>query len=175
MSLKKAKLKSQTLFSRLGGVSAFGFGVSFKPTEADRTIVRELLTGMEDRRALFVQAIWEQPQYVLQSVQQMRAELTSTLKRLGEDSPAAAACRSMRGACRDFVTKFDGGKLRDMDQYFGKDKDSEDFLIGLGALRATFGQQIALLAHMYQIDLEEQLASILPPIPDSDDKRPRKE
>ncbi len=33
MSLKKAKLKSKTLLSRLGGVSAFGFGVSLKLPE----------------------------------------------------------------------------------------------------------------------------------------------
>lgn len=52
MSLKKAKLKSKTLLRRLGGVSAFGFGVSLKLPEADRTIVRELLVFLEDRRAL---------------------------------------------------------------------------------------------------------------------------
>jgi hypothetical protein len=171
MSIKKARLKSTEQLSRLGGISAFGFGMSFKPTEADRTVVRDLLTGMEDRRALFVQAIWEQPQYVLQSVQQIRTELTDTLRRLGEDSSAAAACRSMRGACRDFVTKFDGGKMKDMDQYFGRDRNSEEFLIGLGALRAVFGQQIALLSHMYAIDLEEQLAGILPPIPEVDENQ----
>lgn len=66
--------------------------------EADRTIVREVLVFLEDGRALFVAAIWEQPQHVVQSVQHMRTELTNALKRLGEKSPAAAACRSMRGA-----------------------------------------------------------------------------
>ena len=59
MSMKKAKLKSKSLLSRFGGFSAFGFGVSFKPKEADRTIVRELLTFLEDRRALYVGAIWD--------------------------------------------------------------------------------------------------------------------
>jgi hypothetical protein len=72
---------------------------------------------------------------------------------------------------RDFVTKFDGGKMKDMDQYFGRDRNSEEFLIGLGALRAVFGQQIALLSHMYAIDLEEQLAGILPPIPEVDENQ----
>ena len=38
-SLKKTKLKSKTLLSRLGGVSAFGFGMGLKPPEADRPIV----------------------------------------------------------------------------------------------------------------------------------------
>ncbi|WP_421993995.1 DUF6650 family protein [Roseococcus sp.] len=169
-SVRKKALKSKELLSRLGGVSVLGVGMSFKPTEAERTVVRELLTGFEDRRVLFVQAIWEQPKYVLSSVEKMRGELTGTIKRLGEDSPTAAACRTMRGACRDFMTEFDGDKVTDMDPAFGKNRDTENFLMRLGALRATIGQQIALLAHMYEIDLEEQLASVLPPLPELDDK-----
>ena len=38
--------------SRLGGVSAFGFGVGLKLPGADRPIVRELVTSLEDRRGL---------------------------------------------------------------------------------------------------------------------------
>jgi hypothetical protein len=166
MSLKKAKLKSKSLLSRLGGVSVFGFGVSFKPSETDRTIVRELLTFLEDRRALYVGAIWEQPNHVVQSVLQMRTELTNTLTRLGEGSPAEAACRLMRGACRDFVTKVGSRQLREMDHGFVQGVQGEDFLLALGAMRATFGQQIALLAHLYAVDLEAHIASILPPVPD---------
>jgi hypothetical protein len=170
MSIKKAAIKSKSLLSRLGGVSAFGFGVSFKPTEADRTIVRELLTFLEDRRALFVQAIWEQPDHVVQSVQQIRTELTNALKRLGEKSPAAEACRLMRGACRDFVSKVGETALRPEEIRLAQGWQGENFLIALGALRATFGQQIALLAHLYEVDLEEHLAAILPPVPDAGSK-----
>lgn len=166
--LKRAKLKSKTLLSRLGGFSAFGFGVSLKLPEADRTIVRELLTVLEDRRALFVQAIWEQPTHVVQSVMQMRTELTNALKRLGEGSPAEQACRLMRSACRDFLSQVEKDGLRDMDHDFLRSWRGETFLIELGKLRATFGQQIALLAHVYGVDLEEHLASILPPVADKD-------
>lgn len=170
MSMKKAKLTSKSLLARLGGMSAFGFGISFKPQESDRTIVRELLTFLEDRRALYVGSVWEQPDHVVQSVQQMRAELTSALKRLGEKSPAADACRLMRGACRDFVSQADQKGLRGYGSTFARDWQGENFLIALGTLRATFGQQIALLAHLYEVDLEEHLAAILPPVPESGGK-----
>lgn len=166
--LKKARLKSKTLLSRLGGFSAFGFGVSFKPPEADRTIVRELLTFLEDRRALFVEAIWEQPTHVVQSVMKMRAELTNAIKRLGEGSPGERACRLMRSACRDFLNQVQEGGRRELDWALWRSAQGETFLLELGKLRATFGQQIALLAHLYDIDLEEQIASILPPIPEAD-------
>lgn len=80
--------------------------------------MRELLVFLEDRRALFAAAIWEQPQHVVQSVQHMRTELTNALERLGEKSPAAAACRSMRGACWVFLTEVGTMKLREMDRDF---------------------------------------------------------
>lgn len=170
MSVKKAKLASKGLLSRLGGVSAFGFGLSFKPSETDRTIVRELLTFLEDRRALYVGAVWEQPEHVVLSVQEMRKELTNALKRLGEKSPATDACRLMRGACRDFVSKADLKAPHESEGIFSRDWKGENFLIALGALRATFGQQIALLAHLYEVDLEEHMTSILPPVPETGEK-----
>jgi hypothetical protein len=39
----------------------------------------------------------------------------------------------------------------------------EEYFIELGKLRAIFGMQIAVLAYLYKIDIEEGLASILPP------------
>lgn len=132
--------------------------------------MRELLTFLEDRRALFVACIWEQPDHVVESVQQMRAELTSALKRLGDESPAADACRLMRGACRDFVSKIDQKALRGSEEAFARGWQGESFLIALGALRATFGQQIALLAHLYDVDLEAHMVAILPPIPETGGK-----
>ena len=170
MSLKKVKLKSTSLLSRLGGVSAFGFGLSFKPTETDRTIVRELLTFLEDRRALYVACIWEQPDHVVQSILQMRTELTNTLKRLGEKSPAVDACRLMRSACRNFIASAGKYSSSGDEAQFARDWRGESFLLPLGALRATFGQQIALLAHLYAVDLEPHVAAILPPVPDTGEK-----
>jgi hypothetical protein len=39
----------------------------------------------------------------------------------------------------------------------------KQFTIELGKLRSLFGQQLALLGYLYGIDIEEKLASILPP------------
>lgn len=166
MPAKSAKLWSKDLLSRLGGLSVFGFGISFKPIEAERTVVRELLVFLEDRRALYVGSVWEQPDHVVESVLQMRSELTRSIQRLSENSPAAEACRLMRGACRDFLVSAEKNAPRGGEALFARDWRGESFLLALGALRANFGQQIALLAHLYAINLEAHLSSILPPIPD---------
>ena len=104
MRSKRIKVQSQSLLSRLGGFSAFGFGVSFKAPEPERAVVRDVITALEDKRALYVGAIWEQPDHVVQSILQIRQELTNGLKRVGDNSPAKNAFRAMRAACRDFLT-----------------------------------------------------------------------
>ena len=165
MKLKRAKVQSQSLLSRLGGISAFGFGVSFKAPEPERQVVRDVITSLEDKRALYVGAISEQPDHVVSSVMDMRRELTAGLKRVGDKSPAKEAFRAMRAACRDFLThpvmQESGRQMLHQRGLY----QQEEFLLGLGRLRSVFGQQIALLGFLYGIDIEEQLAATLPPMP----------
>ncbi|GMA79997.1 hypothetical protein GCM10025880_64140 [Methylorubrum aminovorans] len=40
--------------------------------------------------------------------------------------------------------------------------------MALGALRATIGQQIAVLAAHYDIDVESDLTSIMPQLPEAE-------
>jgi len=163
---KRAKLQSKALASRLNGISAFGFGANWVAPEPETKVVRDLITELEDRRALYSQAVWEEPAHVIQSLLRIREDLTDTLKRVGDNSPAKDACRIMRAACRDFLNLNSTQHLQD---HRGMMRDSgyqnEEFFVGLGKLRSVFGQQIALLAFLYGVDVEEHLASILPPEP----------
>jgi hypothetical protein len=165
MKAKRARVQSQSLLSRLGGFSAFGFGVSFKAPEPERVVVRDVITALEDKRALYVGAVWEQPDHVVQSILQIRQELTAGLKRVGDNSPAKDAFRAMRAACRDFLTHpamTDHSHDHDFRRW--GTWQQEEFLIGLGKLRSAFGQQLALLGYLYGVDIEKQLET-LPPVP----------
>lgn len=164
MRAKRAKVRSQSLASRIAGVSALGFGISWKAPEPERVVVRDVITTLEDKRALYSQAVWEEPSHVVQSLLKIRDELTNGLKRVGDNSPAKDAFRIMRAACRDFLTlhsvqaqEHNRGMMRDMGY------QQEEFFVGLGKLRATFGQQLAVLGYLYGVDIEESLATILPP------------
>jgi hypothetical protein len=167
MNHQRAKIQSKALASRLNGLSAFGFGANWVAPEPETKVVRDFLTVLEDRRALYSQAVWEEPAHVIQSILRIREELTDSLKRVADKSPAWIACRIMRAACRDFLTlnstqrlQAHQGMMRD-----GRYQD-EEFFVGLGKLRAVFGQQIATLAVLYGVDVEAQLGSILPPAPE---------
>src|SRR5713101_1318514 len=104
MKAKRTRIQSRSLLSRLGGFSAFGFGVSFKAPEPECMVARDVITALEHKRALYVSAISEQPDHVIQSIMQIRQELTAGLKRVGDKSPAKDAFRAMRAACREFLT-----------------------------------------------------------------------
>jgi hypothetical protein len=150
MPSKRKLLKYQEIASRLNGIQVPIFGVQWAPTEPDRKVVRDVLTFFEDRRVLYNRCAWELEPEVTESVLRIREILTEAIQRLGENSKAAPAMRAMRTACREYL---DGSRHQ-----FG-----HDLSIGLGRLRALFGLQIAFLAIQYGVDLEGDLASIIPP------------
>ena len=151
MPAKKKLLHFKELASRLNGVQIPVFGVQWTPTEPERKVVRDVLTFFEDRRVLYNPCAWELEREVTDSVLRIREVLTEAIQRLGEDSKAAPAMRAMRAACREHL---DHSRER-----YGH----HDFSVDLGRLRALFGLQIAFLAIQYGIDLEDDLASIIPP------------
>ena len=165
MRMKKVRIQSRSLASRLAGVSILGFGASWKAPEPERVVVRGVITMLEDRRALYSQAVWEEPAHVVQSLLSIRDELTGGLQRVGDNSPAKEAFRIMRTSCRTFLTLT---SARAYEQHRGMMRgdhiwEQEQFFIELGKLRSTFGQQLAVLGYLYAIDIEESLAEILPP------------
>lgn len=85
-----------------------------------------------------------------ESVMEIRTTLTNALQRLPESSNALSNIRAMRIACREYL---------DMSH----DTRHSGFLVHLGRLRTIFGYHIAQLAIMYGIDIEGELAKILPP------------
>jgi uncharacterized protein DUF6650 len=182
--IKRARIAWKTLVSRLSGLSAFGFSVSWKASEPERHVVRSVIKVLEDKRVLYVDYESEVRLEVNQSLLEIRRVLTDGISRVSDSSPAAKAFGIMRAACRDFLTQ------PHSDPYLGKTlglyevpppgsrgetrftpvTTSEDnFFIALGKLRGVFGHQLALLGYLYRIDLEKDLASILPPAPRSGD------
>jgi Family of unknown function (DUF6650) len=165
MRIKRARVQSQSLASRLAGVSILGFGASWKAPEPERVVVRDVITALEDKRALYSQAVWEEPHHVVQSLLKIRDELTAGLKRTGDNSPAKDAFRIMRAACRDFLTLTSAKAYEQNRGMMRGDHiwEQEQFFIELGKLRSVFGQQLAVLGYLYGVDIEESLATILPP------------
>ena len=146
---------------RFKGMSALGFGASWDLSNADRDAVRGLLTFLEDRRVLYVPQNLEVHGDVERSVHEIRQRCTDALTAISERALARKHIQAMRAACRRFLEeppKF--GNL--MPHHFGRFADEAGFFVALGELRASVGAQIANLASYYEIELEPELAAILP-------------
>ena len=146
------KIKFKELVSRLTGVSIPVFGVSWNPPEPERKIIRDVLVFLEDRRALYNPFAHELEHEVADSILDIRKELTTAIQRLSADSNATPLLRAMRSACREYLNEIREHR-----------PPMFSFLSSLGKLRTLFGINIAYLAIEYGIDIEGELASIVPP------------
>jgi hypothetical protein len=144
----------------LTGFSTPIFGISWNPPQTDRDIVRKIITFLEDRRALYNPYDIEMPEYVARSIIEIRKELTDFLKSIGDNPEISPHLRAMRASCRKYLNGV-GGQSRQ--RYHFRDFD---IFATLGELRAFIGIHIAQLAVKYGIDVEDELASIFPPIED---------
>ena len=149
------KINFKKIAKSLTGFSTPVFGVSWSPPESDREIVRRLITFFEDRRALYNPYNIETPMWVIESVLEIRKKLTDTLETLDENSDISPHLRAMRAACRKFMDEIEKQK-RGRYPFLG------DIFTSLGEMRAIFGIHIAQLCVKYGIDIEDDLATILP-------------
>lgn len=176
MSVRKSVLKAKDVARRLRGLSILGLGASWDYPPSEREAIRKLVLALEDRRALFNPPPAEVEDHVIASVSSIREQCTETLRELGESAKAAACVRIIRAACRRFLDEpypsFPDVEEFHPDRHFREEgRDGRlrrgtrpaSFYTALGELRAAIGQQIAILAASYGLDVEGDLASIIPP------------
>lgn len=92
--------------------------------------------------------------YCIESVLQMREFLTSEIGEAPENTVLSSSLRAMRAACRKFQNQTDDTRRRRFSPWA--------LNVALGELRATVGIHVARIAVAYGVDIEKELASILP-------------
>jgi len=154
---------------RLTGISSPIVGVSWTPPEVEVTTARRVIAFLEDRRVLYQPTEMEVPDHCIQSVLDIRQFLTAILEHLDDKSALAQNLRAMRAACRKFLDRmqeargrsFYRGLIQSMGSY-----DAWVFCGAVGELRGVVGLHVALIAARNGLDVEGDLATILPTITD---------
>jgi hypothetical protein len=156
-------MKFKEIANRLTGFSSPIFGVSWNPVEAEVTKARRVISFLEDRRVLFDPIEVERPEYCIQSVLEIRRFLTEELGNLSFDDELAKNLRGMRAACRKFLNTVQNDD-RNIIVFANRQGHyaSWIFIGALGEMRGVFGMHIAKIAIEYGVDIENDLASILP-------------
>jgi len=157
-------MKFREILLRITGLNCPVFGVSWNPPEAARTIARRTIAFLEDRRVLFAPSEMEVPHHCVQSVLRIRDFLTIEIGTLESGNEIAAAMRGMRTASRKFLDTAGGARGAEILRYGGHSGHwaSWVFNSSLGEMRGVFGIQVAKLAAAYGLDVEDELAAILP-------------
>lgn len=158
---KSGKVTANTARRVTGISSPFG-GISWAdPGPGDGETVRRFLVFLEDRRVLYNSMDLEVVSQVHRSIHEIREECTKTLQALPPKAFAVLPLRAIREAGRRFHDD-ENEQFRFFDDGWRQRDGGPGFFVALGAYRATVGQQVALLAAHYDIDIEGGLASVLP-------------
>ncbi len=156
-------MRLKEILSRLTGLNLGPFGAQWNPPEPEIAKARRVLTQLEDRRVLYNPSSLEVPEHCVESVIEIRHVLSSELGGLAEGTPLASSLRAMRAACRKFLDHVqEGGPDLVRSAWRRGHWASWDFNAALGELRGVFGVHVAQIAALYQLDVEDSLASILP-------------
>lgn len=158
-------MKFKEILNRLTGISIPIFGVQWSPSELEITKARRIISFLEDRRVLYNPGSLEVADHCVHSVLEIRKFLTSQIGEIDEKSQLAENLRAMRAACRKFLNTVQNDEKEIIT--FGLQPGhyaSWIFLPAIGELRGVFGVHLAIIAAHYGLDVEGELASILPDI-----------
>jgi hypothetical protein len=149
------------VLNRITGFSTPIFGISWKPPKPEVVTARRVLAYLEDRRVLYNPYHLEVADQCIQSVLDIRRFLTDVVGQLDDNSKLAEHLRAIRAACRAFLDKNAHGSRRILHASWPGPFESS-FFTALGELRSAIGVHVAAIAVMHGLDVEPNLASILP-------------
>lgn len=163
-------MRFSEIAARLNGISTPFGGLSWVPPVVDVEVARSVIVLLEPRRVLFGTYSNEVPDQCVLSVLEIRNELTRVLQLGGIADELAGPVRLMRGYCNRFLTRVDATEAsipnEDHDRHLFRHAHwaMHDYWFGeaLGELRAGIGLQAGIIAARYKIDVEDDLAGMIP-------------
>lgn len=156
-------MKFKELLGRITGLSVPVFGISWNPPRPEVASARRVLAYLEDRRVLYNPYHLEVAEQCVHSVLEIRRFLTEVIGKLEAESEFAGHLRAIRAACRAFLDATGSGSgRRRMSRKDWPGPFESSFFTALGELRAMIGLHVAAIAVMNGLDVEGDLARILP-------------
>lgn len=140
---------------RLTGLGTPFGSLQWEKKDDDREIARRVISLLEDRRLLYRDFFWEVPHECIESARQTRESLTALIASPDISPGLSLEVKLLRAYFRTFMdTRDDHGRRYHM--------GSEPISLALGELRAKVGQVVGDLAARFDLEVEDELGSIVP-------------
>lgn len=136
-----------------------GGGATWTPEPGDTEMAGSILRYLEDRRVLYVPYFAEVPDHCKASVQEIREHLRSFIEQC-QTPELRDPLRAIQAACRQFITEVHSIETPLIQESV---LDQWKFNQALGSLRARIGVSVAVIIDTFNVDVDEQLAPLLPP------------
>jgi hypothetical protein len=150
-----------------GSFTILGVGLSWERTPSDEAVARTVVVFLEDRRLLFGERHVEDEAHCVASALECRSFLTRQISAATPGKPLQATLKAMRAAFRQFVER--GGPHGRNFEHRRSTYEIDPFSLALGDLRTQVGEQLSRIAWRYDIEIDDELARILPPQDDGSD------
>jgi hypothetical protein len=135
-------------------------GAQWERADDDREIARRVLNMFADRRLLWKDFSLEIEEHCVQSANRVRDELGQHLNNPEIGGALASQLRLLQGLFREFVDLI--GPVGDHYDRQWRPMGTDVLSEALGRLRALVGVQIGLLAAQFDLEVSDELASIVP-------------
>lgn len=155
--MNKKYLKFKDVLSKISGLSTPVGGLEWRPSKSELARAKSTVNFLEDRRVLYNPAELEMPHHCITSVIEIRHFLTQEIDGLSDKSQLKLNLKIMRAACRKFL---DSSPQPDDTRYTSH--SSWVFYSNLGELRGVFGLCLREIVLSCELDVEQELASIIP-------------
>lgn len=145
-----------------------GAGATWSTNEADKATARAVLNFLEDHRVLYDPYQVEIAHACVASVREIREHLRHVIGQ-GQTDALRDPLRAIQAACRQFLTDVQAterdGRYLDIRQ---DGTPSWLFNQAIGALRGRIGTSVAVIVDAFDVDVDEHLGKIMPPLVDDD-------
>jgi hypothetical protein len=151
-------MEYKKILKNITGISTPLFGIQWNPPVVESDVAREIIRFLEDRRVLYRPEEDEGPSYCRQSVEQIRQMLTDRMPRVSSGSEIYKLLRDLRRQSRRFCDEIGSPSFPTLARPVQRSILKRE----LEGLRLVAGKVIGALAVSYGIDVEDELAAIIP-------------
>lgn len=143
---------------------SFGvIGIGWETAPGEKEIGEEIITFMEPRRALYAELESNEfPSWVSISIIEIRNKITDILIKMPKSATSDKPLRKMRDVCNTFLSKTQKLAKKEQTGEIILGVELQNFYKELADFREEFGYYVAILVSIYEVDVEDKLASIFP-------------